>query len=222
VRGRRVRVGPLAVYTNSATVLGIVHRACCNHKLGLEPGAAPGQASYRKPDFAGTRKPLGRRWHDECSMAYHTVFDVAWNGFQWTALMLTSTGACIFLLIGLALRRSADPNLSFKGLIVQAVGALGFVGGLVFLVADFAVYHEASRALSNHDYAVAEGVVTDFVPMPVDGHAIESFRVNGVNFSYGGWGATVFNSDWNKGTIHNGVNARISYRGSDILRIEAK
>ena len=137
--------------------------------------------------------------------------------------MLISIGACIFLVIGLSLRRSGDPNLSFKGLIFQAVGALAFVGGLVFLVADFAVYHEASTALSNHDYAVVEGVVTDFVPMPVGGHAVESFRVNGVNFSYGGGcGSTVFNSDWNKGTIHNGVNARISYRGSDILRIEVK
>jgi hypothetical protein len=156
-------------------------------------------------------------------MAYHNVFDVARNGFQWMTPILISIGACIFLLIGLVLRKSGDPNLSFKGLIFQAVGAIGFVGGLVFLVADFAVYHEASRALSNRDYAVAEGVVTDFAPMPLGGHAVESFRINGVNFSYGsGWGSTVFNSGWNKGTIHNGVSARISYRGSDILRIEVK
>jgi hypothetical protein len=89
--------------------------------------------------------------------------------------------------------------------IFQAVGAIGFVGGLVFLVADFAVYHEASRALSNRDYAV-EGVVTDFAPMHVGGHAVESFRINGVNFSYGGgWGSTVFNSDWNKGPFTTGL-----------------
>src|ERR1700733_1305423 len=108
-------------------------------------------------------------------MAYHTVFDVARNGFQWMTPILISIGACIFLLIGLSLRRSGDPNLSSRGVIFQAVGAIGFVGGLVFLVADFAVYHEASTALSNRDYAIVEGVVTDFAPMPVGGHAVESF-----------------------------------------------
>ncbi len=59
--------------------------------------------------------------------------------------------------------------------------------------------------------------------MPPGGHANESFRINGVNFSYsGGFGSTVFNSEWNKGAIRDGVEARISYRGSDILKIEVK
>ena len=77
-------------------------------------------------------------------MAYHTVFDVTWNGFQWVTPILISIGACIFLLIGSVLRKTGDPNLSFKGVIFQAVGGIGFVDGLVFLVADFSVYHEAS------------------------------------------------------------------------------
>jgi hypothetical protein len=78
-------------------------------------------------------------------------------------------------------------------------------------------------SLVHHDYSITEGVVTDFIPMPPGGHASKSFRIDGVNFSYGsGFGSTVFNSEWNNGAIHNGVEARISYRGPDILRIEVK
>jgi hypothetical protein len=87
----------------------------------------------------------------------------------------------------------------------------------------YSEYHSAEKALLKHDYSVAEGIVTDFIPMPPGGHATESFRVGGARFAYGsGWGSTVFNSEWNTCFIHNGVQARITYRGSDILKVEVR
>lgn len=157
------------------------------------------------------------------AMEYRTVFDVTQNGFEWSLPVLISMGASIFLLLGWALRKSANRDLSVKGMIFQGFGGMGFLGALVFLIVGYAEYHSASKALTDGDSSIAEGVVTEFIPMPPGGHANESFRVNEAGFSYGsGWGSTVFNSEWNKGFIHNGVQARITYRGSDILRVEVK
>jgi hypothetical protein len=156
-------------------------------------------------------------------MEYHTAFDVTRNGLQWMLPFLISLGAGIFLLAGWALRKSGDRDLSFKGVIFQSAGGIGVLGALGFFIAAYSTYHDVRKVLTDHDYSIVEGVVTDFIPMPAGGHADESFRINGVDFSYGsGWGSTVFNSEWNKGAIHNGVQARISYRGSEILRIEVR
>lgn len=156
-------------------------------------------------------------------MEYRTVFDVAQNGLQWMVPFLISMSAALFLLLGWALRKSGDHDLSIKGLIFQGAGGIGFLFALVFFFAYYSDYLTAKKALLDHDYSIAEGVVSDFIPMPPGGHATESFRVNGVNFSYGGgFGSTVFNSEWNKGAIRDGVEARVSYRGSDILKIEVK
>ena len=43
----------------------------------------------------------------------------------------------------------------------------------------------------------------------------ESFVVNGVRFECA-------NAEWNKGFIHNGVEAGITYTGKDIIKVEVK
>ena len=84
-------------------------------------------------------------------------------------------------------------------------------------------YRNAQKAFAIHAYSVSEGVVNNFVPKPPGGHATETFVVNGVRFEYGsGWGSTMFNSEWNKGFIHDGVEARITYVGKDIIKVEVK
>jgi hypothetical protein len=156
-------------------------------------------------------------------MEYHTVFDVSQSGVQWLVPFLAAMGAGIFLLIGWVLRKSGERDQSLKGVFFQLIGGLGVLGAVGFLLASYSEYQQATRALSDRNYSTAEGIVTDFIPMPPGGHANESFRINGVSFSYGsGWGSTVFNSDWNKGFIHNGTQARITYRGQDILRVEVR
>jgi hypothetical protein len=156
-------------------------------------------------------------------MGYHVAFDVAQNGLQWMVPFVASMCGGLFLLLGWAIRRSGDREVVFKGFWFQLFGGIGVLFALIFLVSDWSVYRSASKALSDHDYSVAEGVVSEFKPMPPGGHANESFRIGGVSFSYGsGFGSTVFNSAWNNGMIHDGVAARIYYRGPDILRVEVK
>jgi hypothetical protein len=156
-------------------------------------------------------------------MEYHSVFDVIQNGLHWQAPFVILLAACLALLIGWALRRGGEREAFIAALIFQVVGGIGLLGALTFFVTAVAEYHAASAVLADRRYSVVEGVVSDFVPMPPGGHALESFRVNGVAFSYGsGWGSTYFNSEWNVGAVHDGVRARIAYCGTDILRIEVK
>jgi hypothetical protein len=156
-------------------------------------------------------------------MGYHTVFDVTRVGFQWWIPLFMFICAAMFVGIGSALRSSSDKNLVSKGAFFQVVGAVGILAALVFFTSIFWQYRNVKKVFADHSYSISEGVVQDFIPMPPSGHSTESFVVNGVRFEYGsGWGSTMFNSEWNNGFIHNGVDARITYVGKDIIRVEVK
>jgi hypothetical protein len=129
----------------------------------------------------------------------------------------------LFVLIGWSVRTSGDKDAFVKGLMFQLVGAIGILGAFAFGVVMYGEYRAARKALATHNYSVVEGTVSNFVPMPPGGHSTESFVVNGVHFAYGsGWGSTTFNSEWNKGFIHNGVEVRVTYVDGDIIRVEVK
>ncbi|ESQ83353.1 hypothetical protein AEAC466_13980 [Asticcacaulis sp. AC466] len=70
-----------------------------------------------------------------------------------------------------------------------------------------------SNALRDNDYHVVEGQVDDFVPMPAEGHADETFRVKGVHFSYSDYTMTAGyrQSEVKGGYIHSGIPVRIGY-----------
>lgn len=156
-------------------------------------------------------------------MHYRTVFDVAQNGFQGWLFLLFVIGGMLFTLVGTALKSSDDADFRTKGRLFQLFGIVFAVVGLSFGVSSYLEFSRFERALTKHRCSVVEGVVTDFVPMPPGGHSTESFNVNGTHFEYsGGWGSTSFNSEWNKGYIHNGTRVRITYTGTDILRVETQ
>lgn len=154
------------------------------------------------------------------NMAYRTVFEV---GFQWWIPLLGFIFASLFCLLGWGLRTSGDKGLFDKGLTFQVVGVVGILFAFAFLASLYVEYHAARKALATRDYSIVEGTVSNFIPMPPGGHSTESFVVSGIRFEYGsGWGSTTFNSEWNKGFIHNGVEARITYVRNEIIRIEVK
>jgi hypothetical protein len=156
-------------------------------------------------------------------MGYRTVFDVTQVGFQWWIPLLIFIFGALFVGIGCAVRTSSDRGSPNKGILFQIGGAVGILGSLGFFMSMYGEYRSAQKAFAAHSYSVSEGVVRDFIPMPPGGHSSESFAVNGIRFEYGsGWGSTVFNSEWNKGSIHNGVEARITYVGRDIIKVEVK
>jgi hypothetical protein len=156
-------------------------------------------------------------------MGYRTVFDVTQVGFQWWIPLLMFIFGALFVVMGWGLRTSGDKDFVLRGTLFQIGGAVGTLGALLFFTSMCGEYRNAKKAFATRAYSVSEGVVRNFVPMPSGGHATESFDVNGVRFEYGsGWGSTVFNSESNKGFIHNGVEARITHVGQDIIKVEVK
>ena len=105
----------------------------------------------------------------------------------------------------------------------MAISGIGLAFSIVLAVGHYGEYHKAKKALETGDYQLSEGTVTDYVPMPPEGHSIESFKIGNTSFKYGsGWGSIVFKSEWNHGYIRNGSQVRISYKGEDILRVEVR
>lgn len=152
---------------------------------------------------------------------YRTVFNASQNAFSLAWPPIIALFAGVFALIGWAIRQSDERVTRFKGIAFQCFGALGIIVGILCLVSNYVSMRSYTKALSNGDYSLEEGIVSDFVAMPPGGHAEESFRINKTMFSYGsGWGSLVFNSKWNRGFLRNGVRARITYRGEDILKVE--
>lgn len=92
---------------------------------------------------------------------------------------------------------------------------------LVFL-GTFPEWIAGRWALENGTAAVVEGPVENFVPMPEEGHAEESFTVHGVPFHYSDFNMTSAfrNTRSHGGPIRAGVHVRIHYRGNAILKLE--
>jgi len=71
-------------------------------------------------------------------------------------------------------------------------------------------------------YSIVEGPVTDFVPMPNEGHSYESFTVQGRRFTYSDYEVTsgFHNSTSHGGPIRQGLYVRVTYMGNLILRLQ--
>jgi len=156
-------------------------------------------------------------------MNYHVVFDASRNGSELAIFALAPIGVLLAASIGWALKGSNDPKEAIKGRMFLLLSAVGLVLSLVLLLGHYSEYYRAKKALQTGDYQVIEGTVKNFIPMPPGGHSTESFDIDKTSFRYGsGRGSIVFNSEWNHGYIHNGVQVRIVYKDEDILRIEVR
>lgn len=156
-------------------------------------------------------------------MNYHVIFDASQSNSEIAIFWLGPLAAIIPGLIGWSLFRSSDPKEAAKGKFFLLIAFLGFCFSLVLLVGKYNEHFQSKNALRTGDYQIVEGTVENFVPMPPGGHSTESFEVNKIPFRYGnGRGSVVFNSEWNRGYIHNGVQARIAYKGENILRVEVR
>ena len=170
-------------------------------------------------------------------MIYKTVFDASQHHYEnlWSLaplLIFVAIGAILvrYRKVPLVYRPALMPHLIVPGapqgrarmifswsffifsLLVAAVGLPGTLWE----------YHRATSDLRGGRYLVMEGPVTDFVPMPCEGHAQESFTVNGHRFSYSDYSMTAGfrNTASHGGPIREGLYVRISYSGNLILRLE--
>jgi hypothetical protein len=157
-------------------------------------------------------------------VSYQIIFDASHSASQFGLFVPFIVLFSLLAVIGWALRDSEEPKYPDKWIGFLVIGFLGLCAGFAFIGATWFEYRGATQALATHSYRVAEGVVKDFVPMPPGGHSTESFTLGGVSFHYGGgWGSIFFDSDLNKGYLHDGVQARIAYDDAgNILRVEVK
>jgi len=81
---------------------------------------------------------------------------------------------------------------------------------------------DARMAYRNGDYQTVEGIVTDFHPMPPEGHQDECFSVQDQRFCYSDFDMAVgfHNAASHGGPIRDGVPVRIAYREGRILKLE--
>jgi hypothetical protein len=142
---------------------------------------------------------------------YHTVFEVSFRYLDllWLILPVLSFSG------GLQTFRAHDPKKSrlFQktfGIFLLAFSILMF---WVLLRSEIVAYLEAKRMLRGGRCQIVEGRVEHFVPMPYQGHAVESFDVRGVSFLYSTYEVTpCFNhTSSHGGPIREGLQVRISY-----------
>jgi hypothetical protein len=160
-------------------------------------------------------------------MNYHTVFDAAnqgfWNPAYNVVFVISAVGALIVFLPNLMQRLM--PN-GAQGAVRTGVGWILFLAPLViggyFIVGNHQAYQRAAETLKAGNFQVAEGPVTGFVPMPYEGHAMESFTVRGHTFRYSDYILTpgFHNTTSHGGPIREGLNVRVSFVNNLILRLE--
>lgn len=158
---------------------------------------------------------------------YEVVFDLAEEGYrQWP---LGAFGV-LFIAVGVALLvigpRLARGWMSARFYRVFSLYFLGFA--VVWTAAAFGAtyreYRRLSAALETGQFEVVEGPVREFVPMPLAGHAMESFVVDGRRFEYSDYVVTAgFNNTASHGgPIAEGLQVRVSHVRGVIVRLEIR
>jgi hypothetical protein len=151
---------------------------------------------------------------------YSVVFDVARNGYHPSVglrigLLFIGVGAVLVLCRGFIRPQwRGFPLVLFLGFSVFWTVAL--------LAITWTDYYELASALRDARCEVVEGTVTQFHPMPVGGHDVESFSVGGKYFEYSDWTITsaFHQSSTYGGPVRDGMQVRIHYLGKDIARLE--
>ena len=83
---------------------------------------------------------------------------------------------------------------------------------------------DALAAFRAGQYSIVEGTVTEFHPMPYEGHDEECFTVKTQRFCYSDYDVTpgFHNAASHGGPIRDGIHVRIAYQGRSILRLQIR
>ena len=94
--------------------------------------------------------------------------------------------------------------VSYKFVKIFCGCGAGFILIISVLLAfsTVAEYKAVVGAYESGEYEVVEGYIENFDPMPYEGHAEESFEINGVKFSYSDYRITF---GYNNAKSHGGV-----------------
>ncbi len=158
-------------------------------------------------------------------MEYQLAFDLAQVGYRtWWFPALGLIGifiGTVFFAIHRAVRSVFPKSKLFKFTSICLMG-LSSLWTFVMFGITFPEYIECQHALTSGHVQIVEGPVTNFVPMPFEGHADESFEVQGHRFSYSDYGITVGfnNTSSHGGPIRAERWVRVTFVGNVIVKLE--
>ena len=130
----------------------------------------------------------------------------ATSKFDFSILAIPAIMIIFMLIFPLIIKKSYEGRnvkLNIKFVKLFCLAGILFVAfwSTVVLIAQLNMYNKTVGAYSRGEYQIVEGYVENFDPMPYEGHANETFEINGVKFSY---------SDYD---IHPGYNNTKSHGG---------
>ncbi len=148
---------------------------------------------------------------------YQTIFEIGLKSFPWARVAHPLFFVVLGLLVILFFKKY--PVALVTGVWVTGLASIIFLLALLNFIPKFIKLRSAY--VSGRSSIVA-GVVEDFHPAPTLGPLRESFRVNGLSFSYyPGAGKPCFdNSPLRHGPIRDGLNVRIYYNQGCIQRVD--
>ncbi len=151
--------------------------------------------------------------------SFETVFDITTEPYCWYFPAIGLLFVAVFAAVSYY-RRHERKRLRRWGPRFP-VGLAAFWTSCVF-AATFAEWYGGRRVLRQGNASVVDGSVENFVPMPVQGHADESFSVRGIPFHYSDYtmSSAFKNSQSHGGPIRMGLHVRIHYLGNTILKLE--
>src|SRR5687768_7201522 len=119
-------------------------------------------------------------------MNYEVVFDAGQAGYRQLGLpavplFIAAVGTVVLIFRGKD--KSSSQTDQTRWFLYCFIGFSLLIATVAF-VGTFTQYWRLREALRTGRFLVVEGEVVDFVPMPVHGHADESFTVNGRRYKY--------------------------------------
>jgi hypothetical protein len=153
---------------------------------------------------------------------YRVLFDVSQKPFQW---WFPAAGLVFVVLGGAVIWTGHRKQWPLR----RKLGGYFIVGFACFwslsaLLAMLPMYRSLRSAVQTGDFAIVEGHVTNFRPMPFGGHQLECFSVSPETFCYSDYVLTAgFNNTASHGgPIREGLPVRVSYIGGTIVRLEVR
>jgi len=156
--------------------------------------------------------------HDQ----YRVAFDLYQKSFEWWFPAI----GLIFVVISVVivwLGRTKNWHRSRRFVGYFMFGFACLWSGVTFstTLSEYAALRSAYR---RSQFSVVEGRVTNFRPMPYQGHQPECFSVQSRTFCYSDYEVTAGfnNSASHGGPIREGLPVRVSFVGTTIVRLEVK
>jgi hypothetical protein len=153
---------------------------------------------------------------------YQVAFDLFQKSFQWwfpaVGLILLLVGA-VLIWVG----RSKHWSLSRRFFAYFMVAFACIWSAFAFSTTS-GEYASLRSGYRNGQFSVVEGQVTNFHPMPYEGHQEECFSVQAQTFCYSDYVITggFNNTASHGGPIREGLPVRVSYIGNAIVRLEVR